>query len=79
MKKSLISLAVLTSLLSAVPLTAMAADETPGDSPATFNVALTTDYRYRGISQSRVKPAFQIGADKSFASGFYIGAWASTI
>ncbi len=79
MNKSLASLASLASLLLATPLAAYAADETPGDSPATFNLALTSDYRYRGISQTRLKPAFQFGADKSFKGGFYVGAWASTI
>ena len=79
MNKSLASLASLASLLLATPLAAYAADETPGDSPATFNAALTSDYRYRGISQTRTKPAFQFGADKSFKGGFYVGAWASTI
>ncbi len=38
-----------------------------------------TDYRYRGISQSRLDPALQGGIDYSHASGFYIGTWASTI
>ena len=43
-----------------------------------FNVGAVTDYRYRGISQSRVKPAIQGGID--YAAGpFYVGAWASTI
>ena len=48
-------------------------------SPLSFNVSLTSDYRYRGISQTRLKPAIQGGADYAFASGFYIGTWASTI
>lgn len=48
-------------------------------SPLSFNVTLTSDYRYRGISQSRLKPALQGGADYAFANGFYIGTWASTI
>ena len=40
--------------------------------------ALTSDYRYRGISQTRVKPALQAGVD--YSSGpFYVGAWASNI
>jgi uncharacterized protein (TIGR02001 family) len=43
-----------------------------------YNVGVTTDYRYRGISQSRLQPALQGGAD--FTSGaFYLGTWASTI
>jgi len=45
-----------------------------------FNAALTSDYRYRGISQTRLQPALQGGADfASAATGWYMGAWASTI
>ena len=47
--------------------------------PLSFNVSVTTDYRYRGISQTRLKPALQGGADYALPGGFYIGAWASTI
>jgi uncharacterized protein (TIGR02001 family) len=43
-----------------------------------FNVGATTDYRYRGISQTRLKPALQGGVDYT-NGGFYLGAWASTI
>jgi uncharacterized protein (TIGR02001 family) len=43
-----------------------------------FNVGAVSDYRYRGISQSRLKPAVQGGVDWSFGS-FYVGAWASSI
>lgn len=43
-----------------------------------FNVGAVTDYRYRGISQTRVKPAVQGGVDYA-AGGLYVGAWASTI
>ena len=43
-----------------------------------FNVGAFTDYRYRGISQTRVKPAVQGGID--YTNGpFYLGAWASNI
>ncbi|WP_431477112.1 TorF family putative porin [Massilia eburnea] len=45
-----------------------------------FNASLTSDYRYRGISQTRSQPALQGGADfASAATGLYVGAWASTI
>jgi uncharacterized protein (TIGR02001 family) len=43
-----------------------------------FNVGAVSDYRYRGISQSRLKPAVQGGADWS-AGPFYVGVWASSI
>lgn len=48
-------------------------------SPLTFNVGAVSDYRYRGISQTRLKPALQGGLDYAAPGGFYIGAWGSTI
>jgi uncharacterized protein (TIGR02001 family) len=51
----------------------------PALADVSFNASLTSDYRYRGISQTRLKPAVQGGADWSDASGFYAGTWASTI
>ena len=38
-----------------------------------FNAGVVTDYRYRGISQSRLKPAVQGGVDYTQAA-FYLGA-----
>ena len=49
------------------------------ESTLSYNVGVTTDYRYRGISQSRLQPALQGGVDYADKSGFYVGAWASTI
>jgi uncharacterized protein (TIGR02001 family) len=49
------------------------------DFTLSFNVGATTDYRYRGISQSGKKPAVQAGVDYAAKSGFYAGAWASSI
>jgi uncharacterized protein (TIGR02001 family) len=43
------------------------------------NVALTTDYRFRGISQSDRDPAIQGGFDWAHDSGFYLGTWASSV
>lgn len=48
------------------------------DSSLAFNVGVVSDYRYRGISQTRLKPAVQAGVDYSHGA-FYVGAWASTI
>ena len=53
-----------------------AAPETP---PLTFNIGAITEYRYRGLSQTRFKPAVQGGADYAFSSGFYVGTWLSNI
>lgn len=43
------------------------------------NVALTTDYMYRGFTQSNEGPAISGGFDYGHASGFYLGVWASSI
>jgi uncharacterized protein (TIGR02001 family) len=56
------------------------ADEQAPDDETSFNAAATSDYRYRGISQTRLKPALQGGVDYTHKlSGFYAGAWGSTI
>lgn len=49
------------------------------ESSLSFNVGAVSDYRYRGLSQSRLQPALQGGVDYADKSGFYVGAWGSTI
>lgn len=56
-----------------------AAPAAPEVSPITANVTVVSDYRYRGISQSNMKPAIQGGFDYAHESGFYIGNWNSSI
>ncbi len=65
----------LLALAAAWPL----ASQAEGGLSTSFNVGAVSDYRYRGISQTRLKPALQGGVDLSHPSGFYLGAWASTI
>lgn len=43
-----------------------------------FNVAVVSDYVFRGFSQSDEDPAVQAGVDVSYG-GLYGGAWASTV
>jgi len=75
--RSLFAATVLAgTALSAAP--ALAQDET-GDITVSANVALTTDYRFRGVSLSAGDPAIQGGVDVAHASGFYVGTWASSI
>ncbi|MFM8767069.1 MAG: TorF family putative porin [Rubrivivax sp.] len=66
-----VAVAALSALL--VPSVTLAAD-----SSVAFNAGVVTDYRYRGISQTRLKPALQGGVDYT-AGAFYLGAWGSTI
>jgi uncharacterized protein (TIGR02001 family) len=49
------------------------------ENPISANFALTTDYIYRGISQTSGGPALQGGFDYAHESGFYVGTWASSI
>jgi len=69
----------LLAITATLALTALPSVSFAEDNPLSFNVSVTTDYRYRGISQTRLKPALQGGADYALPGGFYIGAWASTI
>jgi uncharacterized protein (TIGR02001 family) len=71
-KKTLVALAATLAATGGVLL------PTASHAQLAFNVGAVTDYRYRGISQTRLKPALQGGIDYA-AGGFYVGTWASTI
>jgi uncharacterized protein (TIGR02001 family) len=45
----------------------------------TGNVSVTSDYRFRGISQSQGATAIQGGIDYTHSSGFYAGNWNSSV
>ncbi len=71
-----------TLLLSTLVLSGAALAQTKAPEPdytLSFNVGAVSDYRYRGLSQTRLKPAVQAGADFAHKSGVYVGLWASTI
>ena len=40
---------------------------------------LTSDYDFRGISQTQGDPAFQLGLTYEADTGFYMGAWGSNV
>ena len=77
MLKKLLLVATLTGLSSAV-----FADETPA-SPfglsVTGTAALTSDYRFRGVTQTFNDPAVQAGFVLSHESGAYAGVWGSNV
>jgi len=83
MRKSLLSLAVLSAL--SMPAVSMAEDAPAAAaapaSPHTvaYNVGLYSQYIFRGLTQTREDPALQGGVDYTHASGFYAGAWGSNI
>jgi len=75
--------AVLTAGLWSLGTGIVAAQEQEAPKPdneVSYNLGVTTDYRYRGISQTRLKPALQGGADyTNNPTGLYAGTWLSTI
>jgi uncharacterized protein (TIGR02001 family) len=64
-------------LLAAMP--AAAQEEPPKPVTVSGNVALVSDYRFRGVSQSDKEVALQGGATVTHESGVYAGAWASNL
>ena len=75
--KKLVHALVLTGLV-AIPALALADDPAPPN-PLTANIGLTTNYVFRGISQSQNGPAIQGGIDYAHPSGFYVGTWGSNV
>ena len=65
----------------ALAATPALADETdpPSDVTVTGSVALVTDYRFRGLSLSGGDFAVQGSVNVNHSSGFYAGAWASSL
>lgn len=79
------NLSVASALAGAafVATPAMAQDEGAVTGPSDFtvsgNVAIVTDYRFRGVSLSGGDFAIQGGIDVAHSSGFYVGTWASSL
>lgn len=45
----------------------------------TVTPTITSDYDFRGLSQTDEDPAFQLGATYNFDNGFYAGLWGSNV
>jgi len=69
--------AAIAAAFAATP--AMAQEEVPSEFTIAGSVALVSDYRFRGVSQSDKDIAIQGGVSVSHASGFYVGTWASNL
>ena len=74
--KKIVSALVLTGLVSASGV-AMAEEASPHT--LTGNISLTSDYVFRGISQTGGDPAVQGGLDYTHSSGIYVGTWGSNV
>lgn len=66
-------------LSTALVLASLAGAITEAQAEISANVALVTEYRFRGISQSNENPAIQGGFDYAFENGFYVGTWGSSV
>ena len=75
------SIALVVALMASVTSLAHAAEAAAPapDWTLTGNVSLSSDYRFRGISQTDKRPAISGGFDVAHSSGFYIGNWNSNI
>lgn len=69
----------LSAAAGAMAQTAAPAAPAEPESTLAYNVGAVSDYRYRGISQTRKQATLQGGFDYNDKSGFYVGAWASGI
>lgn len=80
MKKLILSAAVFAAFATSASAQQAAEPAAPA-SPHTFtgNLAVVTDYRFRGMSQTFRQPAVQGGFDYSHSSGFYVGNWNSNV
>lgn len=70
---------LLTSALLALLVSQDAVAATKKRVPITANVALATDYIWRGLTQTSRNPAISGGFDYAHESGFYAGTWASNV
>jgi len=67
-------------MLSLFASTIAHAETNAADNELMYMADVTSDYRYRGISQTRLKPAIQAGIDyANKPTGLYLGTWATNI
>ncbi len=77
MKKTMTALAAAGLLAAAAPST-VAANEIGGGLSWSGNLTLTSDYVFRGFSESRGGPAVQGEFAIEHETGFYVGSWNSS-
>ena len=81
MKKIALACSAAVMGLSTLGMSSVASADAASDMGLSFsaNVAMTTDYVFRGISFSNNEPAIQGGFDAEHTSGVYAGTWGSSI
>lgn len=66
------------ALAAAAATVALAGAASAQELTASYNIGLTSDYVFRGVSQTQEDPAIQGGIDLSYGIG-YAGVWASNV
>jgi uncharacterized protein (TIGR02001 family) len=80
MKKMILAAALIAAFTAGRAYAEDAAPVAKPDNETSFNAAVVSDYRYRGISQTRLQPALQGGFDYvNNPTGLYAGVWLSSI
>ena len=67
------------ALAGATPALAQEATEPAPDWTTTASIGVTSDYRFRGLTQTNEDIAVQGSINLNHSSGFYVGTWGSTI
>jgi uncharacterized protein (TIGR02001 family) len=78
-RKTILATALAAAVAVPALANAQAAAAPASPHTVTGNIALVSDYRFRGISQTFAQPAIQGGIDYSHSSGFYLGTWESNV
>lgn len=71
--------AVACAALLSVPFAVCAQESEESSSPFSLTYGVTTDYVFRGVSQSDNSAAFQAGATYTAPFGLYAGVWGSNV
>jgi uncharacterized protein (TIGR02001 family) len=79
MKRTALSLAMIGAFASVPSISVAQTVQEPAANALTANITLTSDYRFRGISQTKKGFAVQGGIDWTGPGGLYLGNWNSTV
>lgn len=79
MRTTLVGLSILAAAGMAAPVLADDAPAPASNFTVSGGAVLTSDYRFRGISQTDKRFAVQGTFGVSHSSGFYVGVWGSSI
>ncbi|WP_116091227.1 TorF family putative porin [Sphingomonas crusticola] len=79
MRTTLVGLSLFAAVAVAAPALAQDAAAPASEFTVTGGAALTSDYRFRGVSQTNKRFALQGTIGVSHSSGFYVGTWGSSI